>query len=168
MLIGKRLTIWLHETLSAVFLIGVGLLLVVGYDKTRGIGRELLFSVRWIGLFAFSTGYLFTTAVCRVIWRDLRPWSYPIIATVLFLIHSQVFFVSFRSSSEPQELFFQIPGGLTVFACTYVGSYVLRTWVSARQQAGCPCPNWKNWRTNIKAVLTRTRYPLTLLTNALR
>ncbi len=140
MLIGKRLTVWLLETLFAVFFIGLGCLLFAGYDKTRGIGRELLFSITWIGLFAFSTGYLFTTAVCRVIWRDLRPWSYPIIATVLFLIHSQVFFVSFRSSSEPQELSFQIPGGLTVFVCTYVGSYVLRRWVSADNKLAVPDP----------------------------
>ncbi len=140
MVVGKRLTVWLLETLSAVFFIGLGLLLFVGYDKTRGIGKELLFSVTAIGLFAFSTGYLFTTAVCRIIWRDLRPWSYPIIATVLFLIHSQVFFVSFHSSKEPQDLSFQIPGGLTVFACTYVGSYVLRTWVLAHNKLAVPDP----------------------------
>jgi hypothetical protein len=148
MLIGKRLTIWLLETLSAVFLIGLGWFLVAGYDKTRGIGKELLFAVTAIGVFAFSTGYLFTTAVCRAIWRDLRPWSYPIIATVLFLIHSQVFFVSFRSSSEPQELSFQIPGGLTVFACTYLGS---RRWVSADNKLAVHAPTGTTARTNIKA-----------------
>jgi hypothetical protein len=131
MLILKRLTVWSLETLFAVFLIGLGCLLFAGYDKTRGIGRDLLFSATWIGLFSFSTGYLFTTAVCRAIWRDLRPWSYPIMATALFWIHSQLFFVISGGASESERLWFQIPGGLTVFACTYVGSYVLRKWVSA-------------------------------------
>jgi hypothetical protein len=56
----KRLAVWLLETLLAVFLIGLGWLLFVGYDKTRGFGRELLFSVTWIGLFSFSTGVTYS------------------------------------------------------------------------------------------------------------
>jgi hypothetical protein len=124
----KRLAVWLLETLLAVFLIGLGWLLFVGYDKTRGFGRELLFSVTWIGLFSFSTGYLFTTATFRAIWRDLRPWSYPIIATALFLIHSQICFVILGSLSKSERLAFQIPSGFIVLACTFVGSLILRKW----------------------------------------
>jgi hypothetical protein len=128
----KRLTIWLVETALAVFLLGAGWFLYVGHDKTRGIGKDLLLSVIWIGLFSFSTGYLLTTAVSRALWRDLRPWSYPIIATALFLVHSQICFVIFDSLGEAQRLVFQVPGGLTVFACTIVGGIVLRRWVLGR------------------------------------
>ena len=125
----KRLTIWLVETIAIVVLLGLGWWLVVDQDQARGISRDILLAITWIGLFAFSTGYLLTTAISRTIWKDLRLWSYPLIAVALFFIHSQICFITFGTLNEAQRLALQIPGSLTVFACTFAGGLGLRRWI---------------------------------------
>jgi len=135
MLVLKRLVIWMIEMPCEVFLLGLGCLLFGGYDKTRGISKELLAYVTWIGLFSFSTAYLLTTAVSRAMWRDLRPWSYPVVATVLFLIHSQVFFAISGGSTASERISFQAAGACVVLACTLAGTFVLRRWVAGQPMA---------------------------------
>ena len=126
----KRLVIWFSEVSCEIFLLGILWLLFGGYDKTRGIGRELLAYVTWIGLLSFSTAYLLTTAISRAFWRDLRLWSYPTLATVLFLIHSQIFFGMIGGPTEIRNFSFQIAGVFVVFACTLAGTLLLRLWLA--------------------------------------
>ena len=77
---------------------------------------------------------------CKVISVSLRTARLfrieDLLRTSLYFAGSSLlivgfFFVISGGASESERLWFQIPGGLTVFAYTYVGSYVLRKWVSA-------------------------------------
>src|ERR1700734_3128584 len=87
----KRLAIWLLETSSEVLLMGLALIALLGHDQ-HAFGRSLLAYATGIVLFSFTTGYLLTTVVARGAWRGKSWWSYSVLAVVLFLIHSEIFF----------------------------------------------------------------------------
>src|ERR1700683_1104814 len=97
-------------------------------------GCECFAGLRHAGIWMrieFTTGYLLITAVARVAWRG-RIWSlYSTIATALFLIHSEVFFVLSGGSTRPEQFSMQVVGSCIVFACTLGGTFVLRNWAPA-------------------------------------
>lgn len=127
MLIFKRLTVWLLETFFEIWLLGLAIVGLFGYDA-HAFGRSLEFYACGLALFSFTTGYLFTTVIARGIWRNQKVWSYPIAATVLFLIHAQIFFVVSGGLMRSQRFKMRLAGCCVVFICTFLGSIVLRTW----------------------------------------
>jgi uncharacterized membrane protein len=76
----------------AAILLGLFLVVWIGPDKD-GFARGLRLFVSGIILLSFTTGYDLTTMVFRVVWKRQRlPW-YPIVATLLFFVHAQIFFI---------------------------------------------------------------------------
>jgi hypothetical protein len=128
MLILKRLAIWLSETFLEIWLFGGVLICMFGYDRRAPFGKTLGLSVGAIALLSFTTGYLVTTVVARGVWRSRKLWSYPIAATVLFLIHAQIFFNAAGGSAPSEKLKMRLAGSCVVFACTFAGSVALRRW----------------------------------------
>lgn len=124
----KRLSIWFAETCFEILLLALALLAMFGYDK-GAFANGLGFYVSALALLSFTTGYLFTTVVARVAWRSQKLWSYSLVATILFIVHSEIFFVVSGGSTRYQKLSMQFAGCGIVFASTFVGSVVLRRWV---------------------------------------
>ena len=133
MLILKRLSIWLVETCFEVLLLGLALLAMFGYDQgafVKGLG----FYTSALTLLSVTTGYLLTTVVARGAWKSHKLWSYSAVATVLFLIHSQIFFHAATGATKSERLSMQLAGCCIVFACTFLGSFVLRRWMPTSTQ----------------------------------
>lgn len=129
MLILKRLAVWFVETSFEALLLGLALIGLFGYDK-HAFGRSLGAYVSGIILVSFTTGYLLTTAVARSAWKVKRSWLYSVIATFLFLVHSQIFFVVSGGSTRSQQLMIRLAGCCIVFACTFTGTLLLQRWTA--------------------------------------
>lgn len=134
MLILKRLTVWFGETSTEVLLLGLALIALFGHDQ-HAFGRSLLAYSTGLVLFSFTTGYLFTTAIARGVWRGGSWWSYPAVALALFIIHSEIFFVLSGGSTRPEQFSMQVAGALVVFACTVIGTLLLRRWTATRNKS---------------------------------
>ena len=140
MVIVKRLTIWLLETFSQAMLLGLALIGLFGYDQ-HAFGKSLGLYVSGVLLLSFTTGYLLTTAIARGAWKSQNLWSYSSIAVVLFLIHSQIFFVVSGGSTRSEKLSMQIAGTCIVFACTIGGTLALRRWTTGQSMSAAPGSN---------------------------
>ena len=128
MLILKRLSIWLLETSLEALLIGMVLVSLFGCDQ-HAYGKCLGINFVWISTMFFSTGYLFTTAIFRAIWRGRSLWSYSVAALMLFLIHFEILNHAAGGAFDlPKRAVIRIAGGCIVFACTFAGTLVLRRW----------------------------------------
>jgi hypothetical protein len=128
MLILKQLAIWLLETVFEALLLGVLLVCLVG-DNQHQYAKDLSVSFVWIGTMFFSTGYLFTTAIARAVWRGSTVRLYPVVAVVLFLIHFEVLNYSAGGIFDLRmRLAIRIAGMCIVLACTFVGTQLLRRW----------------------------------------
>jgi hypothetical protein len=139
MLILKRLLIWFVETCFEVLLLGLALLAMFGYDQgafVKGLG----FYTSALTLLSVTTGYLLTTVVARGAWKSQKLWSYSAVATVLFLIHSQIFFHAATGATRSERLSMQLAGCCVVFACTIAGTFALRQWAPARSKLAEPQP----------------------------
>jgi hypothetical protein len=134
----KRLSIRFVETSSEVLLLGLFLALLSGLNLP--IPKRLLLYSSAVMLVFFTTGYLLTSIVIRAFWKGWALWSYPAVAIILFQIHFQLMNAQLRLDVDPlHRLLVQVIGGGIVFACTFIGSVVLRRWVPARSQlAGVP------------------------------
>ena len=128
MLILKRLVIWLFETVFEAFLLSVVLVCLLG-DNQHKHTKDLSVSFVWIGTMFFSTGYLFTTAIARAVWRGGTVRFYPVVAAVLFLVHFEILNHSAGGIFDLRKrLVIRIAGVCIVFACTFVGTLLLRRW----------------------------------------
>lgn len=132
--IWKRLTIWLLETFFGVWLLGLALICLFGHDQ-HAFAKSLGLYISGIALLSFTTGYLLTTAVARGAWKGQKLWSYSAVATVLFLVHSQIFFVVSGGSTRLEKLAIGAAGACIAFACTLLGSVALRKWAPTRSLA---------------------------------
>jgi hypothetical protein len=140
-LVLKRLTVWLFEALCEALLLSVLLILYirvsVGPDQQVSYSRQLLFFfAATLTVFMLASGYLLTTAIFGVVSRSQRPWLYPTIAAVLYLAHLRIAFGGERSGLSLahwdlfQRLTLEAGGACVVFACTWVGTSLLRRWVT--------------------------------------
>src|ERR1700743_3086659 len=87
----KRLIVWAGETILEALLLGLALIALFGYDQHE-FARSFLLYVTGILLLSCTTGYLFTTALARTIWKGKKTWPYSVIASLLYLLHSALFF----------------------------------------------------------------------------
>jgi len=129
----KRLAVWFVETSLEVLLLGLALMALFGHDQ-HAFGRSLVAYATGIVLVSFTTGYLLTTAVARGAWRGQKWWSYSTVATGLFFVHSQIYFMVSGGSTRSEKLSMQIAGCCIVFACTLAGTFALRKWAPGTQQ----------------------------------
>lgn len=128
MLILKRLSVWFIETISEVLLLGIVLALLLGHDQNAFIKDVFIYS-SGITLLFFTTGYLLSTIVVRALWKGRTLWSYPAVATVLFLIHFEIMNVGVGGAFQPSDrLRIRVVGALIALACTFAGTLLLRRW----------------------------------------
>jgi hypothetical protein len=141
MLFLKRLAIWLLETTCEAILLGLFLVRSYGPDR-RGFAGDLRFVMAGIALFSFTTGYLLTTAIARVVWAGgRRLWLYSALAASLFMVHVQILFLVAGGWASGDRIRVRLTGLCIVLACTYCGSYILRRWIGAnRRQKGKAYP----------------------------
>ena len=126
----KRLLVWLLETVLEALLLSVVLVCLLG-DNQHRYGKDLAVSFVWIGTMFFSTGYLFTTAIARTVWRRRLVWLYPGVALILFFIHFEILNHSAGGIFDtPKRAVIRIAGSCIVLACTFVGTLLLRRWTS--------------------------------------
>jgi len=132
----RRLAIWLLETTCEALLLGLFLVLSFGPDR-RGFAGDLWFVTVGIALFSFTTGYLLTTAIARVVWAGgRRLWPYSAVAASLFLVHVQILFFVASGWTSAERVRVRLTGLCIVLACTFCGSYILRRWAGANRNAG--------------------------------
>jgi hypothetical protein len=122
----KRFLIWLFEL--GCIAIGLGLLLrllwgslpdgKIAYDIAQYVLAAMV-------VFIWGSGYFLTTLVFAVTWRSSRSWVYPVIAAALYTVHLQLFATGWGAR---EKLPLQISGALLVFACTFVGGWILNRW----------------------------------------
>jgi hypothetical protein len=131
MLILRRLSIWPLETSLEALLLGV--VLVSSSDANQhNFVKDVAVSVVWIATMFFSTGYLLTTGIARAIWQPGRLWPYSMVATALFFIHFEILNHSAGGIFDPpKRAVIRIAGGCIAFACTLLGTLVLRQWTTA-------------------------------------
>jgi uncharacterized membrane-anchored protein len=130
----KRIVVWLMEVLTEAFLLGtlLGALLFPNFTSLISGVWALAFAV---GVVLFLHWYYLTRALFGVAWRSQRPWVYPAIAATLFVTHMHIAVVRSKSDLTPfaqaTELPFLAGGACIVFACTFVGGWLLRKWTQA-------------------------------------
>jgi hypothetical protein len=130
----KQLLVWFLETSLEVALLAATLVSLFGCDQ-HAYGKCLAVNFVWIGTMFFSTGYLFSTGIARAIWRGRSTWIYSVVATVLFLIHFEILNYAAGGAFDPaKRSVIRVAGACIVFACTFLGSLVLRRWGPARSQ----------------------------------
>lgn len=126
----KRLVVWLIETLSEALLLGI----FVAY-LLHAPGGTGLYVLGTLMVFMFGTGYLLTTLVLRLAWRNPKLWLYSAASAALIIAHLQVYFVA--ADAVPSFTWpIRVAGGCIVFACTFAGGWLLRRWV--QQAASSP------------------------------
>jgi hypothetical protein len=132
MLILKRLAIWLLEVVLEAFLLSVVLVCLLGDDQHK-YAKDLTVSFVWIGSMFFSTGYLFTTAIARAVWRGRTVLLYPVVAVLLFLVHFEILNYSAGGVFDIQKrVVIRVAGVCIVLACTFAGNLTLRKWTVER------------------------------------
>jgi len=135
MLILKRLVVWFLESFAEACLLG-GLLGALLFPNFISVLRGVWPLALAVGILLFVHGYYLTTALFGVVWRSERLWLYPAIAATLFVIHMQIAFVRLQpdmsGGGRAMGLPFQVGGACIVFACTFVGSRLLRKWYEFR------------------------------------
>ena len=130
----KRLAVWLLETVCVALLLSLLLIVLAWAEETgpyissRGFAHDMLVALAMTAIFVVNTGYLLTTAVCRVVWWNQRLWSYPVAAAVLFLAHLQYLFFETNGETSSERLRLRAAGVCIVLGCTLVGSCLLRKW----------------------------------------
>jgi hypothetical protein len=124
----KRLAVWFVEVALQAFLVGLLLILHFGHDE-YSFTRGLLIYVDSTLVMFFLTGYLFTTAISRAVWRAKDFWSYSVVATVLFIFHFELLNVGIGGAFEPRDrIRIIVVGASAALLTTLVGTSVLRRW----------------------------------------
>ena len=132
MLTLKRLCVWFVETVTEALLLGIVLAVLLRHDQNALI-KDVLIYASGVGLLFFTSGYLLSTVLVRALWRGLTLWSYPAIATVLFLIHFEIMNVGVGGAFEPKDrLPIRVVGACIAFASTLAGTFVVRKWAPRR------------------------------------
>lgn len=83
----------------------------------------------------FLHGYYLTRAFVGVVWRSQTLWAYPALAAPLFVAHMYFAFVRLKPDmsqrAKATELPFLAGGACIVFACAFVGNWLLLRWTQA-------------------------------------
>jgi hypothetical protein len=126
-LILKRLSVWLLETLFEAVLLWAFLLIWWGPGRS-GNPALLAFIVLWALWLSVTTGYAATTLICRLVWKSEWLLWYPFIAALLYVIHAQIFFMVNDAFTPAVRLHLRVAGVCVVFVCAFIGSLVLQKW----------------------------------------
>jgi hypothetical protein len=132
-----RLLVWLAEIVSQAFLLSLLLLCMSGYDKFHFLRQLTLLTLLIFWFFCLS-GYAVTTALARAFWKGKTSWRYPLLGTLLFVVHFEFFNISMGGVFPPPERrMMLIVGIVSAFLTTSAGTLFLRkSSVTAEQSAG--------------------------------
>src|SRR5215475_11969277 len=133
MLILKRPAVWLIETVAEAVLLSLFMNAWWGYsDPVKRGFLSQLFGWAWIifTVFMLGSGYLITTVILRVAWTSQRLWAYSAASAVLVLAHLQIFFFVASGWTNYERLPVQVASICVVFACTFIGGWILQADVS--------------------------------------
>src|SRR5690349_11954343 len=98
----KRLTVWLFE--MALQALTLDLIFIASHwSKDDNFGKDLAFLFQMTILLFFTTGYLFSTAIVRAMWRGRGVWWHPIILAALFLVHFESLNIRAGGAFEPPD-----------------------------------------------------------------
>jgi hypothetical protein len=122
----KRLVVWLLETSCEALLLG--LFLAIPTADLRDFTKGLLGFTFGIALVSVTTGYVATTGIFRLVISSQGLWLYPIVATILFFIHLQIFIGDGGVFTPPMRLRVRVGGACIVLACTLAGNFALQKW----------------------------------------
>lgn len=124
--IKRRITVSALEVACEALLVSVFLnVLPDSYASSLlGLIKNLALGFFATLTFFITTGYLLTTAIADWLCRTKNVWLYPVIVSMLFLIHLKI--LLWGAGSLPPSLSpLRILGPCIAFACTFVGSYFL-------------------------------------------
>src|SRR5262245_48057738 len=129
MLILMRFPVWLIEIVAEAVLISLFMHMWSGFSDP--VERGYLFQVvswAWaiLTVFMLGSGYLITTAILRITWKSQRLWTYSVVSAVLVLTHLQIFFFVASGWTTYQRLRVQVASACIVFACTFIGGWILQ------------------------------------------
>ena|SRR5215468_9427343 len=137
----KRLAVWLFEMALQALMLGL-YLIVSHWPDENAFGKDLLFFFRTALFLLFTTGYLFSTAIVRAIWRGRGVWWHPIILATLFLVHFESLNIRAGGAFEPPDrLRLRVGGTCIAFGCALVGGWLLRRW-TRRDNGPSLQPHW--------------------------
>ena len=87
---------------------------------------RLIFGMSFMVLIEFAvTGYLFTTLGAALYLPRTYRFLYPLLSSTLYLIHSEIFFLSLGNRIlDVHNLSIQIGGACSAFALTLAGDYL--------------------------------------------
>ena len=131
----RRFSVWVTEMALVLLLLAAVTLAVAGDSKQWSRGDDFLLALVWTAfVFMVGSGYLITTGLLAVFFRSRSPWLYPTLAALLFVVHDQLFYTGW-TVPDLSHVQLQIAGACIVFACTFVGTWILRRWA---QSTGSP------------------------------
>lgn len=125
----KRLAIWLFEMALQALMLGL-FFIASHWPDEDAFGKDLLFFFQTAILLFFTTGYVFSTAILRAIWKDRGVWWRPTITAALFLVHFEILNVRAGGAFEPSErLRLRVAGPCIALASALIGGWLLRKWI---------------------------------------
>jgi hypothetical protein len=126
MALAKRLLRWLAEIVSQALLLALLLAGLFGHDQFS-FGRGVLIYAGWIFIMFCVTGYALTTAIARGVWTGESSKFYPILSTVLFVLHFELLNVGIGGAfAPPDRRMVVIVGAITAFVTTLAGTLLAR------------------------------------------
>ncbi len=126
MALAKRLLLSLAETCSQALLLGLLLIRLFGHDKYSFVGGLAIYAGEILLMFCV-TGYVLTTVIARAIWKGDSSRFYPLLCTVLFVIHFEVLNVGLGGAFPPSDRpIVVIAGAAAAFATTLAGTLLSR------------------------------------------
>jgi len=126
------------ETGSQALLLALLLTGLFGHDQYN-FGRGLMIYAGEILMMFFLTGYLLTTAIARAIWKGQSSWRYPLLCTILFVLHFELLNVGIGGAFAPRDRrIILITGAVAAFLITLGGTLALRRWTTAGTERSNP------------------------------
>jgi hypothetical protein len=122
------MAVWLFETVCQAILLASFMVIRHGNNADTTLGDVLALAFAILFIFT-TTGYLLTTGILRAFWKNPQIWLYPFAATILFLIHFELFNITVDGAFKaPNRTPVLVAGLCITFVCTLGGGSVLRKW----------------------------------------
>jgi len=122
----KRLLVWAAEIVCEIPLL-IALLFIIADPRPSVSLVAIRFGLFVTTFLMVGSGYVLTTAIAGVFFRTRTLWVYPATSALLFIFHHQLF-TNGWTPPVTNQLRDQAGGASIVFACTCVGTWLLRKW----------------------------------------
>ena len=135
MALAKRLLLSLAETSSQALLLALLLIRLFGHDQYSFGGGLAIYAGEIVIMFCV-TGYVLTTAIARAIWKGDSSRFYPLLCTVLFVLHFELLNVGLGGAfALPDRRIVVIAGAAAAFVTTLTGTIAIRRWTAPNRSS---------------------------------